>query len=533
MTDLQQRFNLIRKEVLNLPSTLYISVFINDLLKSSLSVSEKSIYIYLALYARYPHDYEIERMSHFIHMKNMDSLLKVIQESFEYDQVNNIGFHFHLKAITKETLLIDVSHTINYDFHSGIQKVVRQFCEDCKKESRPFRLIKFCLAFNHFELVNEDEEKYFFDWHSRVFLKNETIAEVPNPLKKFFNKVIKVIFKPTAFAKRCIKFALRKLDPNFQYKYNLRQKRLKHGHHFIVPLIRKNNVFLPELAVEPLRIHTHATISSYLGNSSSMIVYDLIPIMHPNLCLVGLVFMQYFMLVKSFKKVSCISADVAEHAKKFLDFMNLEHKSNPQIAVNYLGSELTTNLSQKELKLKEPLILCVGTFEPRKNHMRIFRAAERAWEKGHKFKLICVGNPGWLNDSIVNTYGKMLADGCNIEIKKNISEAELVQLYKASRFTVFCSISEGFGLPVVESVTLGTPCITSNRGSMHEIGQILGGCYYVDPESVDEIENGFIKMLNDQALLDRLKKECMGAKWRAWSEYSKELYDFVVSGEIN
>ena len=63
------------------------------------------------------------------------------------------------------------------------------------------------------------------------------------------------------------------------------------------------------------------------------------------------------------------------------------------------------------------------------------------------------------------------ADGRPVESLSAADDDLLWGAYRLARFTVFPSINEGFGLPVAESLGLGTPVITSNFGSMREIAE--------------------------------------------------------------
>jgi glycosyltransferase involved in cell wall biosynthesis len=96
---------------------------------------------------------------------------------------------------------------------------------------------------------------------------------------------------------------------------------------------------------------------------------------------------------------------------------------------------------------------------------------------------------------------------------------------------VYCSVAEGFGLPVVESVMAGVPCLTSRLGSMQEIADQLGGCSLVNPYSTSAIAAAVLRLLSDREELARLTAEAREARWHSWRDYCEQLMAFAT-GEI-
>ncbi|WP_305972065.1 MULTISPECIES: glycosyltransferase family 1 protein [unclassified Mameliella] len=119
-------------------------------------------------------------------------------------------------------------------------------------------------------------------------------------------------------------------------------------------------------------------------------------------------------------------------------------------------------------------VLMVGTLEPRKNH----DFAYRLWRELHKrhpgevLPLVFVGQPGWNMEG----FAEMLAEDVGlphraIRILTDVDDAALGVLYETCRFTLYPSHYEGWGLPVVESLNHGKPCLTSDAPSIVEAAQ--------------------------------------------------------------
>ena len=116
-----------------------------------------------------------------------------------------------------------------------------------------------------------------------------------------------------------------------------------------------------------------------------------------------------------------------------------------------------------------PMVLVVGSHEPRKNHLAILHAAELLWREGLRFSLTFIGGSSWGSEQFAERLAGAAGAGRPIEAISAAGDDLLWSAYRLARFTVFPSLNEGFGLPVVESIACGTPVITSDFGSMREI----------------------------------------------------------------
>ena len=71
-------------------------------------------------------------------------------------------------------------------------------------------------------------------------------------------------------------------------------------------------------------------------------------------------------------------------------------------------------------------------------------------------------------------------------------------LYRLARVFVYPSLYEGFGIPIIEALYSKTPVITSAGGVFPEAGGL--NTLYIDPTSVDEMQEAMLKLWNDDAL---------------------------------
>ena len=173
-----------------------------------------------------------------------------------------------------------------------------------------------------------------------------------------------------------------------------------------------------------------------------------------------------------------------------------------------------------------PLILVVGSHEPRKNHLAVLHAAELLWREGLLFSLSFIGGNSWNSESFTETLAGMQAAGRPVEAISAATDNLLWGGYRTARFTVFPSLNEGFGLPVAESLACGTPVITSDFGSMKEIADAGGGALLVNPRNDHSIANGMRTLLTDHQLYAQgLAAQAAARPLVTWDNYAAETWD--------
>ncbi|WP_419756476.1 glycosyltransferase family 4 protein [Brevundimonas sp.] len=135
-----------------------------------------------------------------------------------------------------------------------------------------------------------------------------------------------------------------------------------------------------------------------------------------------------------------------------------------------------------------------GAVEPKKN---LGRVVEAYMASGVKTPLVVVGGRGWLGEaetallSHVKAIGGPSSD--RIHVYEYMSFATLVSLIRGARAVLFPSLYEGFGLPVLEAMSLGTPVLTSDQGSLPEVAG--EAALQVDPYNIDALSQA-IRMID-------------------------------------
>jgi glycosyltransferase involved in cell wall biosynthesis len=180
-----------------------------------------------------------------------------------------------------------------------------------------------------------------------------------------------------------------------------------------------------------------------------------------------------------------------------------------------------------ELKARlggHPYVLTVGTLEPRKNHVRLFRAFRALVDRPEfaDWKLVAVGREGWLCDEIVaeaeRTPGVVLAG--------RLGHDELAATYRHAAVFAYPSLYEGFGLPVVEAMSFGLPVVSSNVSSMPEAAGPVG--LLVDPTDEGQIGAALARLMADPE--ERARLGAAGrehARRFSWANAARETMAFL------
>jgi len=158
----------------------------------------------------------------------------------------------------------------------------------------------------------------------------------------------------------------------------------------------------------------------------------------------------------------------------------------------------------------------------------VLHAAELLWREGQLFSLSFIGGNSWNSETFTETLAGLQAIGRPVEAVSAASDDILWGGYRVARFTIFPSLNEGYGLPVAESLSCGTPVVTSNFGSMKEIADAGGGAVLVDPRNDHSIADGMRSLLIDDELHSRLSREARSRPLRTWDTYASETWELLT-----
>jgi glycosyltransferase involved in cell wall biosynthesis len=294
---------------------------------------------------------------------------------------------------------------------------------------------------------------------------------------------------------------------------------------------------LAEVTLEPPRVTRLSALARFSGTEVCAIGYDLIPVTcaettQPDFPV------KFAVSLAALRHSTRIAAISQASAAEYLGWgaaMQASGLVGPRITVVELPSEPrpVTPVEMRRVTADfrvdtRALVLVVGSHEPRKNHLAVLHAAELLWREGLDFALAFIGGNSWGAAEFTGRLAQLQLAGRAVTSTSKASEDTLWASYTVARFTVFPSLNEGYGLPVAESLSVGTPVITSNFGSMADIAA-GGGCLTVDPRDEHAIRDAMRRLLTDETLLAGLTASAGRRPLRTWDQYADELWHELTS----
>ena len=294
---------------------------------------------------------------------------------------------------------------------------------------------------------------------------------------------------------------------------------------------------VPELAAEPQRSARLRALARFSGNRTGAIGFDCVPLTSAETTQLGFagVFAGNLSAVRWFDRVVTISEAARTEYRGWTRMIGAIGVPGPQLETVLLPVEAPDPADVDVRAARDrfvvaglPLVLVVGSHEPRKNHAAVLHAAELLWREGLEFSLTFVGGNAWDSEAFQARLAGLQAGGRPVETASKIPDAQLWGAYQLARFTVFPSFNEGYGLPVAESLAVGTPAITSGFGSMLEIAE-GGGTLLVDPHDDLSVADAMRRLLTHPPTLRRLRQEAEARPARTWDEYAAEAWAALTS----
>ena len=183
--------------------------------------------------------------------------------------------------------------------------------------------------------------------------------------------------------------------------------------------------------------------------------------------------------------------------------------------------------------------LSVGTIEPRKNQRLLVQAYARYLDAGGRpMPLVLAGGKGWLMDDFQDYLAKLnISD--RVILTGYVSDNELIWLYRNCYASLYPSVFEGFGLPVLEGMQFGAPTLSSDATSMPEVTG--NAAILLTPHEPGAWSHAMLNLASDQnerlRLSEAARARAKQFKWETSAtsmlQIYKEAMDSPIRAKIN
>ncbi|MHA7681430.1 glycosyltransferase family 4 protein [Cupriavidus sp. PET2-C1] len=372
----------------------------------------------------------------------------------------------------------------------------------------------------------------FFDGAMR---KKAGIAGIPRMVGEAFSAPLGCRVDEVPISGGVLYDSLKTRLPNFDRLWNSPDL-YKRSHRAFRWFNRFASVALPQVDIAhwtyPLPIRAKGALNIYT-------LHDLVPLRLPHTTLDHK--RNYFALCKRLVDTADHIITVSETSRK--DIINLLDADPDKVTNTFQSVSLPKAATEKsEATVRQELsgifnlsykgyFLFFGAIEPKKN---INRLIEAYLGSGVNLPLVVVGAPGWKSEEelrLLKTIGALPG-----QVQSRILRLEylplplLITIIRGAKATVFPSLYEGFGLPVLESMTLGTAVITSRIGSLLEVAG--DACSVIDPYDTRALAQAMRAIdTNDdlrRSLEEKGVRQALQFNPEAYAKRIDEVYRLVV-----
>lgn len=446
-----------------------------------------------------------------------------------------------------QKIFVDCSFlSYNPTLNTGIQRVVRKVVENLIVLSKEQEFELFLVDINNskFDLMN----------YESLFVDPKANTQSTLKQKTSFKKIVIEYIKNIYFA---IKALIAAIFPHHSVKKFLFASRNEFGLNYLIfkllnsiksiinpskqqvqtvnePLISKDDILLLLDSTWHLDIWPSVKYAKKSGAKIVAVIYDIIPITHASFCDDYLVevFKKWF--DESLKNVDgyiAISNTVKKDLEGFLQKEFGERVKEKKFDYFLLGGDFN-HTKDETSKVRDELesvfanhstYFIVCTIEPRKNHKYLLDVFDSLWSKNLDVRLCIAGRVGWKVDELIKRIYSNSEYNKKLYCYHDLSDGELEYCYKNAKALLFPSITEGFGLPIIEALSHKLPVYASDIPIHREVGGDKIG--FFDITNPQDLENKIIDIEKNG-----IKKELVpddSYRWQSWKDSSQMLLEKI------
>lgn len=393
-------------------------------------------------------------------------------------------------------IYLETNHTARSGARTGIQTVVRGLLSGLSKH------VEVCPV--RWSYAKESLTPLKPKWEKNLDFTSDRKRHLP----------LSSLFRPS-------------LWPLWFQTFGMNYKTPIHLHPAYTAELNQGWLILPEL-VEGKHAREAAAYAKKHGMKTAGIFYDAIPWLHPEIVR-HWTKEQHADYMAGFATFDVVIPISEQSARDYIQFLESQGIPLPPVhacplAAQIFGQDRITQLKPEGGDVVK--ILYVSTLEPRKNHIFLLDAFEEASARlqGKNVELHLVGSEYKNAPEIAEAVRAASAKNPRIIWHGRVENDELRKFYSECDFTIYASRIEGYGLPVMESLWFGRPCICSDEGVIAENAR-EGGCLMVDMRDTKSVADGIVKLAGDPAARRELGEQVLRRKLETWDEYGAHVYE--------
>ena len=256
------------------------------------------------------------------------------------------------------------------------------------------------------------------------------------------------------------------------------------------------------------------------------VFHDAIPLKHPHITWPKSVARHpgYLKLLAAFDRIFAVSAASRDELLGYWRWLGLA--ATPPVAAVALGADAAgaSRITNPTTPPAPPELLCLGILEPRKNQALLLAACAPLWREGLDFRLHLVGrvNPHF-GRPIADAVARLRREvGARLVHHADADDTAVAARFAAARATVFPTLAEGCGLPLLESLWHGVPCVCSDLPVLRENAD-AGGCLPVAPDDPAAWTAALRRILTDDPLHADLARAAVARFRPTWAATAAQI----------
>ncbi|MGB3796481.1 MAG: glycosyltransferase family 1 protein [Alteraurantiacibacter sp.] len=237
--------------------------------------------------------------------------------------------------------------------------------------------------------------------------------------------------------------------------------------------------------VSPHHLHKPEKVARKLERERARficMVHDLIPIEYPEYARPGGAALHARRMATVANLADAVIANSAATGASLARWIESQGKTPPPIQVAHLGTETIADFDAPAENPNSPYFVCLGTIEPRKNHLlllHIWRSMAQTMPASEVPRLVIIGRRGWENEQVLDLLERSPSLHPFVKEVNSCGDSELARYLRGATALLMPSFAEGYGMPVAEALSVGTPVIASDIGAHREVGADVPD--YFDP----------------------------------------------------